>query len=128
MRITRFFLAIVAMIVLSSAGIPSLSREQRTSDAIKGVMDEFNAVGISAVVVKDGKIVYNETFGYKDWNAKTPLEKDDLMRIASISKSFTATSLLQLVDKGVISLNDDVSDLIGFKIRNPHHPDVPITL
>ena len=74
MRITRFFLAIVAMIVLSSAGIPSLSREQRTSDAIKGVMDEFNAVGISAVVVKDGKIVYNETFGYKDWNAKTPLE------------------------------------------------------
>ena len=128
MRITRFFLAIVAMIVLSSAGIPSLSREQRTSDAIKGVMDEFNAVGISAVVVKDGKIVYNETFGYMDWNAKTPLEKDDLMRIASISKSFTATSLLQLVDKGVISLNDDVSDLIGFKIRNPHHPDVPITL
>ena len=50
------------------------------------------------------------------------------MRIASISKSFTATSLLQFVDQGVISLDDDISDLIGFTIRNPHHPDTPITL
>jgi CubicO group peptidase (beta-lactamase class C family) len=32
------------------------------------------------------------------------------------------------VDKGILSLDDDVSDLIGFRIRNPHHPDVPITL
>jgi len=91
-------------------------------------MSEFNAVGISAAVVKDGKIVYNNSFGYKDLATKAPLSNDDVMRIASISKSFTATSLLQLVDKGVISLDDDVSDLIGFKIRNPHHPDIPITL
>jgi len=51
-----------------------------------------------------------------------------MMRIASISKSFTATGLMQQVEKGVISLDDDISDLIGFTIRNPHHPDVPITL
>ena len=91
-------------------------------------MKEFNAVGISAAVVKDGKIVYNKSFGYKNLDEKIPLGNDDVMRIASISKSFTATSLMQFVDKGVISLDDDVSDLIGFKIRNPHHPDVPITL
>lgn len=73
-------------------------------------------------------MVYNESFGFKNLETKTPLGNDDIMRIASISKSFTAISLLQLVDKGVISLNDDVSDLIGFTIRNPHHPDIPITL
>lgn len=50
------------------------------------------------------------------------------MRIASISKSFTATGLMQQVEKGVISLDDEINDLIGFTIRNPHHPDVPITL
>ena len=102
--------------------------KQQTDEAIQAVMKEFNAVGISAAVVKDGKIVYNNSFGYKNLADKTPLSNDDVMRIASISKSFTATSLLQLVDKGDISLDDDVSDLIGFKIRNPHHPDIPITL
>ena len=127
MRINHSLMAVMASVVLLMASCSSFP-EQQTDKAINDVLNEFNAVGISAAVVKDGKIVYNKSFGYKDFDAKTPLENDDLMRIASISKSFTATSLLQLVDKGVISLNDDVSDLIGFKIRNPHHPDVPITL
>ena len=102
--------------------------EKRTNQAIQQVMDEFQAVGVSAAVVKNGQIIYNQSFGYKDLATQTPLSNDDMMRIASISKSFTATSLMQLVEKGIISLDDDISDLIGFQIRNPHHPDVPITL
>ena len=126
MRNSKFFLAIFALVILFAACSPS--KEQLTDQAIKGVLDEFQAVGISAAVVKDGKIVYNNSFGYKNLETKTPLANDDVMRIASISKSFTATSLMQLVDKGIISLDDDVSDLIGFKIRNPHFPDDTITL
>lgn len=126
MRKSVFLGAIVALLLMFSACSPS--REQLTDQAIQEVMDEFQAVGISVAVVKEGRIVYNKSFGYKELETKTPLANDDIMRIASISKSFTATSLLQLVDKGIISLDDDVSGLIGFKIRNPHHPDVPITL
>ena len=128
MQRIKMFMSMIALLTLLTAGTPALSPEQRTSQAIKGVLDEFHAVGISAAVVMDGKIVYNESFGYKDLESQEPLENGDIMRIASISKSFTATSLLQLVDKGVISLDDDVSDLIGFKVRNPNHPDVAITL
>ena len=127
MRINRIYMAIVAALMLCMASCSSFPEEQ-TNKAITEVLNEFQAVGISAAVVKDGKIVYNQSFGYKDLETKAPLANDDIMRIASISKSFTATSLLQLVDKGIISLDDDVSDLIGFKVRNPHHPDVPITL
>ncbi len=126
MRYPKFILLIVASLMMFMACTPS--REQMTDQAINNVMNEFKAVGISAAVVKDGKIVYNESFGYKNLDTKAPLANDDVMRIASISKSFTATSLLQLVDKGIISLDDDVSDLIGFPIRNPHHPEIPITL
>ena len=128
MRINKFFLAIAASLMLLGACTPAPDAKQLTDQAISQVMEEFQNVGISAAVVKDGKIVYNESFGYKNLETKEPLGNTDVMRIASISKSFTATSLMQLVDKGIISLDDDVSDLIGFKIRNPHHPDVPITL
>ena len=126
MKINQLFMAIVASVLLMTSCTPSM--EKRTNQAIQEVMNEFQAVGISAAIVKDGQIVYNESFGYKDLATKAPLANDDMMRIASISKSFTATGLMQLVDKGIISLDDDVSDLIGFTIRNPHHPDTPITL
>ena len=127
MRINHIFfvLAALAMLCVTSCTSPE---EKRINLAIQQVMDEFQAVGVSAAVVKDGQIIYNQSFGYKDLATQTPLSNDDMMRIASISKSFTATSLMQLVEKGIISLDDDVSDLIGFQIRNPHHPDVPITL
>src|SRR5699024_9896559 len=78
--------------------------------------------------VKDGKIVYEDNFGYSDLENKTPLKEGDLFRIASISKSFTSSSLMQLVEEGKLSLDDEVSDLIGFEIRNPKYPDTPITL
>ena len=120
-------MAIATAVLLFASSCSTFPTEQ-TDQAIQAVLEEFHAVGVSAAVVKDGKIVYNKSFGYKDWENKIPLANDDVMRIASISKSFTATSLLQFVDQGVISLDDDISDLIGFTIRNPHHPDTPITL
>jgi CubicO group peptidase (beta-lactamase class C family) len=127
MRINHLFMAVAASLMLS---MPSCAptMEERANEAIKNVMNEFEVVGISAAVVKNGQIVYNESFGYANLEDKTPLTNEHVMRIASISKSFTATSLLQLVERGIISLDDDVSDLIGFQIRNPYHPEVPITL
>ena len=125
MRINHFSFILAAALCLTSC---TASVEKRTNQAIQQVMDEFQAVGVSAAVVKDGQIIYNQSFGYKDLETQAPLSNDNMMRIASISKSFTATSLMQFVEKGIISLDDDVSDLIGFQIRNPHHPNVPITL
>src|SRR5699024_9403802 len=78
--------------------------------------------------VKDGEIIYSNAFGKKSLENDTPLRTDDLFRIASISKSFSATAVMQLVESGEVSLEDDVSNLIGFKVRNPHYPETVITL
>ena len=121
-----FTLAIIASMSIMSSCTRSV--EQKTNRAIEKICQEFQTVGISAAVVKDGQIIYNQSFGYQNLDNQVPLANEHMMRIASISKSFTATGLMQLVEQGVISLDDDVSDLIGFTIRNPHHPEVPITL
>lgn len=102
--------------------------EQKGDKSMEKIMKDYKAVGIQAVVVKNDSIIYNKAFGYKDLEKQIPLSTTDIMRIASISKSFTTTSLMQLVEQGKISLDDDVSDLIGFKIRNPKYPDQKITL
>ena len=84
-------------------------------------------MGLSVAVVKKNEIIYNQSFGLKDAATNTPLSNDCVFRIASISKSFSATSIMQLVEAKKLSLDDDISDLIGFKVRNPKYPDVVIT-
>ena len=90
-------------------------------------MKDYPVMGLSVAVVKEGKVVHTQALGWKE-EGKEALETTDLFRIASISKSFTVTALIQLVEKGLISLDNDVSDLIGFQIRNPKFPDTVITL
>jgi CubicO group peptidase (beta-lactamase class C family) len=101
---------------------------QSADETMKQVMVETGAVGISVAVVKDGKMIFTGAYGYKDLENKVKLESNHLFRIASISKSFTATSIMQLVEKGKISLDEDVSKLIGFTVRNPKYPEKVITL
>ena len=51
-----------------------------------------------------------------------------MFRIASISKMVTTLGLLRLVEEGRVTLDADVSNWLGFTLRNPHFPDQPITL
>jgi CubicO group peptidase (beta-lactamase class C family) len=91
-------------------------------------MEEAPVTGLSVAVVKNNRIIYTHAFGVKDRETNSPLTTDCLFRIASISKSFSATSIMQLVENKKISLDDDVSDLMGFKVRNPKFPETVITL
>jgi CubicO group peptidase (beta-lactamase class C family) len=101
---------------------------QKFEKDMQAYLDEIQAVGLSCVVVKDNQVVYHHNFGVKNLDTQEPVDDETLWRIASISKSFTATSLLQQVEQGKIALTDDVSDLLGFRVRNPKFPDTPITL
>jgi len=106
----------------------AFSQAEKAEAGINTIMQESNVVGISVAVVKNHKILYTHSFGLKDMNTKEPLTDDCIFRIASISKSFSATSIMQLVEAKKLSLDDDVSQLIGFKVRNPKYPETIITL
>jgi CubicO group peptidase (beta-lactamase class C family) len=121
---------IIKKLFVVGAFVPALvfGQVQQTEQAITNLMAKYKAIGLSVAVVKDGGIVYTHSFGLKDVESKTPLSDQDIFRIASISKSFSATSIFQLIEKGKLSLSDDFSKVIGFKIRNPKFPETVITL
>lgn len=102
--------------------------EETISSKIEEIASRNTAVGLSVVAVKDGKIIYHQNTGYKDLEKKMPIGDDDILRIASISKSFTALGILQLVEQGKLNLDADISELVGFRVRNPKFPEVPITI
>ena len=126
-RKNRHAWSLCAAWLLVCAWLPSMAADD-VEARLRGLMAEHDTVGLAVVVARDNAIVYRGSFGWKDLEAKVPLEADDLFRIASISKSFAATSVMQLVEQGRLSLDDDAGDLIGFPVRNPAFPDRPITL
>jgi CubicO group peptidase (beta-lactamase class C family) len=118
-------IGIFILIGLTNWGI---AQSNLAVSGIQQIMKDNNAVGFSVAVVKNNKIIYTQSFGKKNIEQGLPLTDSTLFRIASISKSFTATSIMQLVEAKKISLDDDFGDLIGFKVRNPKYPDTKITL
>ena len=119
--------AAALMCSISFAQVPVEDYSGGIDKNIGKIMDDLHVIGLGVAVVKNGEIIYKNSWGYKNLETKTPLAEDDLFRIASISKSFTATSIMQLAERGLIDLDADVSDLVGFKVRNPRYPDVKIT-
>jgi CubicO group peptidase (beta-lactamase class C family) len=66
--------------------------------------------------------------GAADRATGRPVGIDDPVRIASVSKLYVALGVLRLADRGKLDLDRDVSDYLGWRLRNPHYPDRPITL
>lgn len=108
--------------------LTSTAQFVQVDNDVKQIIKEQDIVGMAFAVVKNGKIFYANSFGQKNIEYNVPLTNDDIFRIASISKSFSATSIMQLVEAKKISLDDDFGKLVGFKIRNPNFPDQVITL
>ncbi len=106
----------------------TFAQSEKAEAAIQSIMQSSSVVGLSVAVVKNNKVIYNHSFGFKDVEKQLPLTNESIFRIASISKSFTTTAIMQLVAEKKIRLDQDISELVGFKVRNPAYPGTVITL
>src|SRR5215831_8133727 len=86
-----------------------------------------NIAGAVVSVVKDGQVLFQKGYGYADVEANKPVLPDQsLFRPGSISKLFTATAVMQLVEQGKLDLDRDVNDYLDFTIPKTY-PE-PVTL
>lgn len=118
----------ITLLFIGLLSIQLIAQPQNAEKRLQQLVEKTPAVGLAVVVVKNNKIIYKQSLGYKNLENNQPLTDQSLFRIASISKSFTATALLQLVEEKRITLDDDISSLLGFPVRNPAYPDKIITL
>jgi CubicO group peptidase (beta-lactamase class C family) len=114
---------------------PPAGTHELTAEDISAFLDGYmplqlareDIAGAVVLVMKDGKILFSKGYGYADVKKKTPVTPDGtLFRPGSISKLFTWTSVMQLVEQGKLDLDRDVNDYLDFRI--PPKFGKPITL
>jgi CubicO group peptidase (beta-lactamase class C family) len=116
------------------ASRPADAREMTAADLsafLDGIMPlqlaREDIAGAVVFVVKDGKALFEKGYGYADVEKKTPVTPEGtLFRVASISKLFTWTAVMQLVEEGKLDLDRDVNDYLDLKI--PATYAKPITM
>jgi CubicO group peptidase (beta-lactamase class C family) len=130
-HLKRFRLIILLPMMACFAAVTfapvATAQEQTLDEFILGKMKSANIPGLSACIVKKDKLVWSGAFGWADVENKKPMTEETIQNIGSISKTITATAVMQLFEQGKFKLDDDVNGYLPFGVRNPRFPDDPIT-
>lgn len=79
---------------------------------VQHVLDAYGLPGTAVAAAKDGKIVYASGFGWRDREENLPVTENTVFGIGSITKSFTAVAIMQLVEEGKLCVEDLVTDYL----------------
>lgn len=109
-------------------GLTVSSKDSLIRCRIDSIRKHFQNIGLYAIAVNNSRIVYSKSFGFSDTLIKDSIRGHDLFLIASVSKTFVGTAIMQLVEKKKISLDDDVNKYLDYSVRNPKFPQTPITI
>lgn len=91
-------------------------------------MQQGHLPGLMIGIVNRNGLQWSKGYGYADIEQQIPATIDTILPIASISKTVTATGMMQAVEGGTLSLDRDINDYLPFKVDNPHVDGEKITL
>lgn len=128
-RISRrdFSIALGGAFVGSMVGCRARPEPSDLDAFILERLEQDRAPGFAAAVVAGDSLVWSGGFGLADVHGGINMTPDTIQNIGSISKTITATAVMQLWEDGQFDLDDDVSQYLPFPVRNPQYPDIPIT-
>jgi CubicO group peptidase (beta-lactamase class C family) len=101
---------------------------QLTAEFDKMMSEQYKSdePGATALISRKGEVIFKKAYGMADIDAKKPMQIDNVFRIGSITKQFTAVAILQLMEQGKLSLQDEITKFIpdyptqGHKITVEH--------
>ena len=97
-------------------------------DIINNLFEKSNAIGGNVLIADKEGIKEQFTYGFQSKEKNIPTSKDTIYRIASISKVVVATTVMTLVDDGLVDIKEDISKYLGYQVKNPYYPEDIITI
>lgn len=120
-------LVLRAAVGLDNADDLPYSYDKAAADAI---CSTYDAYGVQAAVIRNGKVIATYNYGVADASTGRKVADNTKFRAASLSKLVTFSTCMALVERGYLDLDTDISEYLGFRVRNPYsaYSDIPITL
>jgi CubicO group peptidase (beta-lactamase class C family) len=106
---------ILLVLIASLLCLSKISFSQDKAEKIDDLLKRYNEYGLfngSALVAENGKVIFKSGYGFANMEWKVPNTPDTKFRIGSISKQFTATIIMQLVEEGKIKLDGKLTDYL----------------
>jgi CubicO group peptidase (beta-lactamase class C family) len=112
----RFYSIALVMLMIEGAAFAQSNQSPSSTDtplatrvdAVFSRFDKPDSPGCALAVIRDGQIIYERGYGMSNLEYGIPISPSSIFHIASISKEFTAMSVLMLAQQGKLSLDDDV--------------------
>ena len=122
-RFVAFFLALTMLLT------PCLSlADEQLDETIRKLFKSYKTTGGALYVAKDGEIVYQYLYGWADKKDEIPVTEDTYFRTASVTKMISAIHVMQLVEQGLLDLDENIGTYLGYTVQNPKAKNAPLTL
>tara|TARA_Y100000590_G_C15708887_1_gene1009614 strand:- start:699 stop:2207 length:1509 start_codon:yes stop_codon:yes gene_type:complete len=105
----------------------SLQTEDELIQFIQSTMETHLIPGLSISIVKDSDIVWEKYFGYANIEQEILVDENTMFILSSISKTITATALMQLWEMNLFNIDDQINNYLPFDVIHPDYPNSPIT-
>ena len=121
-------LVALLLVTVLFCGTAAADTESDINEQAEKIFNNYKTTGGTVLVAKDGKVVYRLNYGWMNKKHQIAVDDDTHFRVASVTKMVSAIAVMQLVEQGALDLDADVSDYLGFSLRNPSSEDTAITL
>ncbi len=118
-----------SFVASAAAGLVPWHRVRRDSidEFVKAAMKRHPTPGVAAGAVTSGRSTWTQGYGFANLERQFPMTPDTILNVGSVTKTVTATSVMQLVEGGRLDLDADVNEVLPFPVRNPAFPSSAIT-
>ncbi len=133
--IRKFAVSFIGLLALIAVVIAALPRQEITSDKaenfddfITALIDENAIPGVAIAVIDDRKLKKLAGYGFADVANGRKMTAETPINIASISKPIMGIAILQLAERNMLDLDEDINAYLPFVVDNPNYDDEVITL
>ncbi len=115
------------LLTLTLLTLPAAARTSDLDTFLLQKMQQSHAPGLSAAIVFEDRILWTGAYGSADVAGGVPVTDQTSFNLASVSKTLVGTAAMQLVESGVVGLDDPVDHWLAFTAENPNHTGQPFT-
>ena len=126
-EIAVIVIAMLLGVALGPSSIATITNIDDFDEELIELMEIARFPSLSACIIKNNTVVWSKGYGLCDIRNNKEAANYTINLAGSISKTITATAIMQLWEKGLFDLDDDVNEYLPYNLRNPKYPDIPIT-